>query len=342
MTKKGLLLVNLGTPEKPETPEVRRYLREFLSDPRVMDLPALGRWLLLNLVILPRRPAKSAEAYRKIWTPEGSPLLLNARAHAEAVTARLDASEWEVALGMRYGRPSLEEALAQLDRAHVSEITLLPLYPLNAVSANVTVVARVMELLTQRFDFPPLRVVPPFVQDAGFLAAMEAVARPAIEAAGADHVLFSFHGIPERHVHTQDAQGRHCEAHGCRETLHAENHHCYRAQAYWLTRTLAERLGLGPEAHSIGFQSRMRGTPWMQPYTDHAIPELAKRGVKRLAVICPSFVADCLETLEEIEIRGRDDFVAAGGEALTLVPSLNAHPAWVEATVAMVTAPRQA
>src|SRR5690606_14548569 len=328
MTKKGLLLVNLGTPDAPEPPEVRRYLREFLSDPRVMDLPALGRWLLLNLIILPTRPARSAEAYRKIWTPEGSPLVVNARADAEAVTARLDPKEWEVALGMRYGRPSIPEALAQLKRANVSEITLLPLYPLNAVSANVTVVARVMELLSRDFDFPPLRVVPPFVQDAGFLAAMEAVARPAIEAAGADHVLFSYHGIPERHVHTGDARGRHCDVLGCRERLHDENHSCYRAQAYWLTRTLAERLGLGPEAHSIGFQSRMSGTPWMQPYTDVVIPELAKRGVKRLAVICPSFVADCLETLEEIAMRGRDDFLAAGGEELALVPSLNAHPAW--------------
>lgn len=337
MSKKGLLLVNLGTPDAPNAPEVRRYLREFLSDPRVIDLPAPARWLLLNLIILPTRPARSAEAYRQIWTPEGSPLLVNARAHAEAVTAQMDPSRWAVALGMRYGRPSIPEALEQLEREGAGSITLLPLYPLNAVSANVTVVARVMELLTERFDFPPLHVLPPFFQDTDYLAAQEAVVRPALEAAAPDHVLFSYHGIPERHVHTRSAEGLHCDALGCRVSLNEKNHDCYRAQSYWLTRTLAARLGLAEDAHSVGFQSRLGRTPWLQPYTDHVIPELAARGVKRLAVISPSFVADCLETLEELEIRGREDFLAAGGEALTLVPSLNAHPAWVEATVRMAT-----
>lgn len=333
--KKGLLLVNLGTPDAPEAGPVRRYLREFLSDPRVLDINAAGRKLLLETVILPFRPAKSAEAYRKVWMPEGSPLMVHSRALEARVRERL-AGEWEVELGMRYGNPSLEEALGRLRARGVGQLAVLPLYPLNAASTQATTSARLFELLARDFDFPPVHVLPPFFDDAGFLDAFAAVARPVIAEARADHVLFSYHGLPERHMRKSDPSGRHCiVTPGCCEALGEVNAGCYRAQAFWMARELTGRLGLTAGQTTVSFQSRLGRDPWIKPYTDLVLPELAKRGVKRLAVMCPAFVADCLETLEEIGLRAREDFRAAGGEELTLVPSLNAHPLWVDAVVRM-------
>ena len=337
--KRGLLLVNLGTPDAPETPEVRRYLREFLSDPRVLDLPAVGRWLLLNLVILPFRPARSAAAYREVWTPQGSPLMVHSRALAAGLVGALGEG-WQVELAMRYGTPSIEQGLQRLRDAQVSDVTVLPLYPLNAASSNATAVAKVFEVLQQWFDFPPVRVVPPFFDQPGYLDATVAGARPVLEAARPDHVLFSYHGIPERHL----ARGGHSNGgcgpeSPCVHTLSERDGHCYRGQSYWLTRELGRRLELAPDTVSVGFQSRLGRTPWLRPYTDEVLVELAQRGVRRLVVLCPSFVSDCLETLEEIEIRGRESFRAAGGEELVLVPALNAAPQWVEAVVQMIEAP---
>ena len=335
MARKGLLLVNLGTPDAPETPEVRRYLREFLSDPRVLDMPAAGRWALLNFVILPFRPQKSAEAYRKVWMPEGSPLLVYSRALAEKVSAALG-DGWVVELAMRYGEPSIARGLERLKAAGVSELTVLPLYPLNAASTNATTAARVFELLAEAFDFPPVRVLPPFYDHPGFLDAFTQVTRPVLDEVRADHVLYSFHGLPERHMLKGDPSGAHClQREDCCATLGEVNRTCYRAQSFWTADALAQRLGLAREQYSVSFQSRLT-KKWIQPYTDVVLPELAARGVKRLAVVCPAFVADCLETLEEVALRARDQFREAGGEELALVPSLNAHPAWVETVVALV------
>jgi ferrochelatase len=334
--RKGLLLVNLGTPDAPQSGPVRRYLREFLSDPRVVDIHPVGRWLLLNLIILPFRPAKSAHAYRTIWMPEGSPLLVHSRALTAAVTGRL-AGEYEVELAMRYGTPSLPEAVARLHARGVRDFTVLPLYPQEAPSSSGSSLARTYEVLGGLWDVPNVRAVPAFHDDPGFLGAFAEVARPVLTGCRADHVLFSFHGVPERHVRKSDATGRHCLASaGCCDVLTEANRHCYRAQCYATARGLAERLGLAAEAWSVSFQSRLGRTPWVKPYTDLVLPELAARGVKRLAVMCPAFVADCLETLEEVGIRAREQFVACGGESLTLVPSLNAHPAWVDAVVRLV------
>jgi len=335
MRTKGLLLVNLGTPDAPEAGPVRRYLREFLGDPRVLDLPAAGR-LLLEGAILPFRPARSAEAYRKIWTAEGSPLLVYSRALEQAVAGRLE-GEYAVELAMRYGSPSLPSALARLRARGVSELTVLPLYPQEAASSSGSTRARVYELLAQRWDAPPVRMVPAFFDDPGFLDAFTQVAAPALARFGQDHLLFSFHGLPERHMRKSDPSGRHCLASPtCCDRLTEVNRTCYRAQSYATARALALRLGLGEGASSVSFQSRLGRTPWIHPYTDEVLPELAKQGVRRLAVMCPAFVADCLETLEEIGIRAREQFRAAGGEELLLVPSLNAHPAWVDAVVDLV------
>jgi ferrochelatase len=334
--RQGLLLVNLGTPDAPETGAVRRYLREFLSDPRVLDLSPLARWALLELLILPTRPARSAEAYRKVWTPQGSPLLVNSRTLAARLEDALGQA-WAVALGMRYGKPSLSSALGQLEAAGARSLTVLPLYPQYASSSTGSTLERVYELVGKAWNVPSLRVVPPFFDHPAFLGAWVEVARPVLADARPDHVLFSFHGLPERHIRKSDISGRHClRSPGCCDVAVAENRWCYRAQCVSTARSLAMRLGLASEQTTVSFQSRLGRTPWLKPYTDLVLGELAAKGVRRLAVLCPAFVADCLETLEEIGIRARADFLRAGGESLTLVPSLNAHPAWVRALVQLV------
>lgn len=327
----GLLLINLGTPDAPTTPAVRRYLREFLGDPRVLDINAVGRAMLLNLIILPLRPSKSAHAYQQIWDPQrGSPLMYHSQDLAAGVAQRLG-GDWVVELAMRYGSPSLERGLEALTRADVDRIVVLPLFPQAASSSSGTAVARVWELASRAWNVPAIDVVPAFFDDPGFLASFEEVSRPALAEARADHVLFSFHGLPVRHITKGDPTGARCYAKPdhCCDTL--ANPQCYRAQSFATARSLATRLGLAPDGYTVCFQSRLGRTPWIGPYTDHVIEDLAKQGKKRLAVLCPAFVADCLETIEEIGMRARAQWKAAGGEELTLVPSLNATPRWVEA-----------
>jgi len=326
----GVLLVNLGTPEAPRPREVRRYLREFLSDPRVMDLPALLRWLLLRLVILPTRPRTSAKAYREIWTDAGSPLLVHGRALRDAVAKALGA-DYSVELGMRYGDPSIPEALARLDTADVATLVVLPLFPQYASAATGSALARVLDVVGRAVRVPPLRTIGAFHGEPGFVRACAAVAGPTLTSFRPDHVLMSFHGLPERQVRAADPGGGHCLVRDdCCGTLGARNSGCYRAQCFATARALAAALDLAPRHHSVAFQSRLGRTPWIRPHTDQVLPELARSGARRLAVMCPSFVADCLETLEEIGIRAREQWRALGGEDFLLVPSLNAHPAWVD------------
>jgi ferrochelatase len=332
----GLLLVNLGTPDAPTPGAVRRYLREFLGDPRVIDMNRFGRFLLLNLVILPFRPRTSAHAYGKIWSERGSPLLLHGRELAAAVAERLG-DRWHVELAMRYGRPSIGQALDAFAAAAIDRIVVLPLYPQYASSSTGSTVEAVQAQAGARWNVPFIDVVEPFFAEPGFLDAAAAVARPVIDAAAADHVLFSFHGLPERQVRKSDPSGRHCLAAAtCCDALGEINRYCYRAQCYATARALAGRLALAADRHTVSFQSRLGRIPWIRPYTDQVIVELAGRGIERLAVLCPAFVADCLETLEEIGIRARDQFRAAGGKELTLVPCVNASPAWADAVAAMV------
>jgi protoporphyrin/coproporphyrin ferrochelatase len=330
----GILLVNLGTPDAPEPGPVRRYLREFLADPRVIDINPIGRAALLYLVILPFRPKRSAAAYRKIWTPQGSPLLVHSQALLEALRERI--AEHPVELAMRYGQPSIADALARLRERSCDRLVVLPLYPQYASSSTGSTVERIYRLTASLWNTPYINVIPPFYEHPAFLAAFAEVARPTLAALAPDHVLFSFHGLPERHV-IASADPKLCVARpDCCEQLVDGNRNCYRAQCFATARGLAAALELG-SAHgldqrwSISFQSRLGKTPWIKPYTDEVIPALAKRGVGKVAVLCPAFVADCLETLEEIGIRAREDFLAAGGSALELVPSLNSHPRWVAA-----------
>ena len=332
----GVLLVNLGTPDAPRAPEVRRYLREFLSDPRVLDLPALGRNALLYGVILPFRPKRSAEAYREIWGPDGSPLLVHGKALREGVERALD--DVPVALAMRYGNPSLEAGLQELERAGCDSLLVLPLYPQYASSSTGSTVEAVYRACAGRWNTPFVRVVPPFYDEPAFVRAFAEVARPVLDELRPDHVLFSYHGLPVRQVQKSAPDDPRCGAAdgSCCDALRVTNRQCYRAQSLATTRLLVEALGLEEDTTSTAFQSRLGRTPWIQPYTDQVVPELAEQGVRRLAVLCPSFVADCLETIEEIGMRAKDDFVAAGGEELRLVPSLNAEPAWIEACVTLL------
>jgi ferrochelatase len=338
----GLLLINLGTPRSPTTGDVRRYLREFLSDPHVIDIHPLARWLLLHLVILPRRPTKSAAAYRQIWTTRGSPLLCHSEDLCAALRTHLGEG-WLVELAMRYGEPAIADGLARLRDAGADPVVVVPLYPQHATSSTTTSIEAVRAAAARLGLAARLIFVGAFYDDPRFVAAFAASARPVLSRTPADHVLFSFHGLPERHIRRLDATGAHCLASAaCCDRIGDANRLCYRAHAFATARALAHALALAEDAWSVSFQSRLGRTPWIQPYTDQVIPALARRGVRRLVVLCPAFVADCLETLEEIGIRARADFVAAGGTELALVPSLNSSPAWVDTLAGLAREARDA
>ncbi len=341
MTRWGLLLINLGTPDSTSVPDVRRYLEEFLSDPRVIDLSPLGRWLLLNFAILPHRPQRSAHAYEQIWTPEGSPLLIAGERLAAKVRARLG-DDVPVALAMRYGNPSIAAGLGELRETGVDRVVVFPLFPQNSSAAWGSAVEKAFAVAAEMWKVPALSVVPPFYAEPEYLAAQVAVAHPALETARPDHVLFSFHGVPERHCRKGDPSGSHCLVRAdCCERIVAANRDCYRAQCFATGRSLAAELGLADGTWEVVFQSRLGRDPWIRPYMDARVRELAEQGVKRVAVLSPAFVADCLETLEEIGIRAAADFHAHGGEDLSLIPSLNDSAPWADAVVALATRPLQ-
>lgn len=344
----GVLLINLGTPDSPSVPDVRRYLAEFLSDPRVLDIHPVGRALLLHGVILRTRPRRSAAAYAQIWTPAGSPLLVESEKLRDAVADRLGAG-FRVELAMRYGSPSIEAALSRLLSEGPERIVVLPLFPQYASAATGSALARVFEVLEALERprpgapreagraRPEIRTVPAFYDDPGWLAAWRDVGREPIAAFAPDHVLFSFHGLPERQIRALDASGAHCFASaGCCDAVGPVNRACYRAQCFATSRGLARSLGLAATPWSVSFQSRLGRTPWIRPYTDEVLPTLSADGVRRLAVLCPAFVADCLETLEEIDIRLREQWRELGGEDMLLVPCPNAHPTWATAVAELV------
>jgi ferrochelatase len=336
--KSGVLLINLGTPDSPSVSDVRRYLREFLMDPRVIDISAVGRWLLVHLIILPTRPQRSAAAYKSIWTSEGSPLLVEEKKLTASVQKALG-DRFVVELGMRYGSPSIASALERIVKSDVDKIIVAPLFPQYASASTGSAVERVFAIAGSREHVPELRITGEFYESMGFIDAFAEVARPRLAEFKADHVLFSYHGLPERQIRKCDPTGAHCLlSTTCCDTIGAANRHCYRAQCFATTRALAAKLGLEADHHSLSFQSRLGRTPWIKPYTDFVLPELSAHGKKRLAVMCPAFVADCLETVEEIGIRAKEQWKSLGGEDLLLVPSLNAHPRWVESVCAMIRA----
>jgi len=332
----GVLLINLGTPDNPSVGAVRRYLREFLNDPMVLDISPIGRWMLLNLVILPWRPKQSAKAYQQVWRKEGSPLLIYSEALKDSLQNTLG-SDYTVELGMRYGNPSIASALTRLDEACVDRVVVLPLYPQYAMSSTGTALAALYEDAAARAIVPPLQVVPDFYEHPGYLDAAANMIDAERETFKPDHVFFSYHGLPERHVKKADRTDSHCLASaGCCDAIVPANRSCYRAQCMATTRGLVSRLHLTEDDYTVGFQSRLGRTPWIQPYTDELLPALIEQGKRRILVSCPSFVSDCLETLEEIGIRAREDFIEAGGEDLRLVPCLNDDQAWTDTVAQMV------
>jgi ferrochelatase len=326
----GLLLINLGTPESAAPSDVRPYLREFLSDPRVLDIPSWQRALLLNLIILPLRPKKSGEAYAKIWTGRGSPLLVNTIDLAAKVRARAGATV-TVEIAMRYGKPSIASALESLRRAGVDRIVVFPLYPQYSSAATGSSIEKVFEEAGRRWNTPYLHVVPPFYDHPAYIDACAAVAKPILEAGDPHAVLFSFHGLPERHCVKSDDTGAHClKRADCCDAIVQANRNCYRAQCLATARSLADRLGVPEDRRIVCFQSRLGRTPWIKPYTDLVLQELPGRGIKRAAILSPAFVADCLETLEELGIRAVETFREAGGERLDVVPAVNAEDRWAD------------
>jgi protoporphyrin/coproporphyrin ferrochelatase len=331
----GLLLVNLGTPESPKPGDVRRYLREFLSDPRVIDIGAVPRWLLLNLFILPFRPRASGRAYEKIWTERGSPLLFHGLDLLTKVQKRCGDGV-VVSLAMRYGNPSIEDALARFRAEAVDRIVVFPLYPQYSAAATGSSIERVFAVASRSWNVPSLQVVPPFYDHKAFIDACVRVAAPVYREAAWEKVVFSFHGLPERHCVKSDETGAHClKSPGCCDRIVEANRNCYRAQCYATARALAAGLGVPEDRRIVCFQSRLGRSPWIRPYTDEVVIDLARSGVKRALILSSAFVADCLETIEELGIRAADSFKAHGGETLRLVPSLNADESWADGVVAL-------
>jgi ferrochelatase len=330
MPKRAVLLVNLGSPDSTSIPDVRRYLREFLGDERVLDMWAPARWALLEGIILRTRPKKSAHAYSKIWTEEGSPLVATSVKVQRKLAAQLG-PDLPVYLAMRYGRPSVADAIEQMVEDKVEEVLLFPQYPHYAMASWETVVVQVYEAAAKRAPGIKLRSVQPFYGDADYLDALAAVTAPALQR-GFDHVLFSYHGIPERHVRQTDPSHAHClTVSDCCSDCSPVQATCYRAQCFATTRGLVKRLGLTPAQHSVSFQSRLAGEPWLRPFTDFELVRLPKEaGVKRLLILCPAFVADCLETLEEIAMTGKETFLGAGGTEYHQIPCLNDQQPYID------------
>jgi len=333
MPKQAVLLVNLGSPDSPSVPAVRRYLRQFLMDARVMDAPWPIRFGIVYGCILPFRPKQSAHAYRSIWTAEGSPLITMSRRVQALLQARVKVP---VELAMRYQNPSIEAALNSLAQQEVNELLVIPLFPHYAMSSFETAAERVKQVAWRRAPEIRLQVVPPYYEQPDYIAALVASAREHLDG-GYDHLLFSFHGVPERHLRKADPTDGHClQTPNCCEGESTAHRTCYRAQCFKTVRAFVRTAGIPGEKFSIAFQSRLGRDPWLQPYADRELIRLAREGKKRLLVLCPAFVSDCLETLEEIGQRGREAFLAAGGAELKLIPCLNDHPLWIDALENMV------
>lgn len=334
--KPGLLLINVGTTDSPDPADVRRYLKEFLSDPRVIDIPAWRRWLLLNLFILPFRPKQSGEAYAKIWTDEGSPLLIYTRGFAEGLRKRAG-DRLHVEVAMRYGRPSIRDALDRFERAGVDRLVVFPLYPQYSSAATGSTLEKVVLEAARGAVVPSVQTIPPFYDHRGFIESCARIAAPYLERARPERVFFSFHGLPERQVRATDRGGNHClQRDDCCSAIGPANRQCYRAQCFSTAKLLGDRLGVAEEQRIICFQSRLGRTPWIRPYTDELLVEEARAGCKRAVILAPAFVADCLETLEELGIRAVESFRSAGGETLDLVPCLNDEEQWIDAAWSIV------
>lgn len=326
--QRAILLMNLGSPDSTAVKDVRKYLNEFLMDGRVIDIPFIARALLVRGIIVPFRAPKSAEAYRTIWTNEGSPLIVLTKELQQALQQQI---EEPVAIAMRYGNPSPRQAYDELlqNNPDLKEILIVPLYPHYAMSSYETALVQAQEQY-EAGNYPfRISFVKPFYNEENYLNALATSMQPWLEKEY-DHILFSYHGIPERHLRkTAGSNGCNCmKIANCCEVNTVGHATCYRHQVFTTTRLVAEKLGLSKDKYSISFQSRL-GKGWLEPFTDIRLEQMPKEGIKKLLIICPAFISDCLETLEEIAERGKETFMEAGGESYEMIPCLNTHPMWV-------------
>lgn len=334
-SKTGVLLVNLGTPDSPAVPDVRKYLREFLMDGRVLDIPFLGRWALVNLVIAPFRAPKSAKIYRQLWEEEGSPLKFYGHRVEKLLQARLG-DEYVVKLAMRYQSPGIEAGLNAMRRAGLQRIVIIPFFPQYASASTGSVYEKVMDIVGTWQTIPEIRFTNTFFDRPQFIRAFADAARRYMAETNFDFFLFSYHGIPERQITKGDVTGQTCRFGTCCDTLTNDNRLCYRAQCFATTRLLVKELGLKEGTYTTSFQSRLGSTPWIKPYTDEVIKDLGKQGKKKVLAFSPAFVADCLETTVEVGDEYKELFEQNGGEHWQLVESLNDNPLWVELLAEMV------
>jgi len=317
--------LNLGSPEALTVPAVREYLNEFLMDERVIDLPYWSRRALVSLLLI-KRPKVKVEEYGSIWTDEGSPLIVTSRKVQTALQGQFD---FPVELAMNYAKPRIADALDRLQAAGVEELFIMPLYPHYAMSSYETVVVKVMTQLREKGNPFTTSLLQPFYEDSDYIEVLHEMAKPDLDA-GFDHLLFTFHGVPQRHLRKSDPSHEHClSTPDCCSTCHPAHATCYRHQCLRTAHALVNRAGIPGEKYSVSFQSRLGRDPWLEPYTDQTLERYGRQGMGRLLVISPSFVSDCLETLEEIDIAGAETYKGAGGGDFKLIPCFNDHPSWI-------------
>tara|TARA_X000000950_G_scaffold174324_1_gene211926 strand:+ start:305 stop:1339 length:1035 start_codon:yes stop_codon:yes gene_type:complete len=324
---KGALLINLGSPDSPDPSDVKRYLGEFLMDERVIDTSKALRTFLVKGIILNTRPKKSAKAYKKIWWEEGSPLIVLSKRLQKSVQKKISIP---VELAMRYGNPSIEEGIKNLVNQGVNEVILIPLYPQFAMATTETILVLAEEVRSQNHPNLSFTVLPPFYNHPDYIRVLSESIQDNLKDKEWEHLLFSYHGIPERHIRKSDVTKSHCKIDkSCCQTSSKAHKYCYRHQCYETTRQVAEYLELKEGTFSTSFQSRLGLDPWLRPYTDQTVAKFAKKGVKKMAIATPAFVSDCLETLEEIGMEAAEDFEEKGGEKLYVIPCINDRPDWV-------------
>lgn len=329
LQRTGILLVNLGTPDSYSVWDVRKYLREFLMDKRVIDIPSVSRWALVNLVIAPFRAPKSASVYRKLWRDRGSPLLFYGRDLKDALQQKMDETI-VVELAMRYQSPSISEGLTNLAAFSPSRIVIVPLFPQYASATTGSVIDKCMEIIKKWQSIPEILFIAKFFNHPEFIKTLAVIAAPYLEKENYDYFVFSYHGVPERQI-LKASTGKYCELNdSCCAIYGEQNEFCYRAQCFENSRKLAAALGIPSGRYAVTFQSRLGKDPWIKPYTDDFIKQLPAKGYKKVLAFSPAFVADCLETTIEVGEEFRHLFLEAGGVKWDLVESLNAHPVWVE------------
>jgi len=333
--KVGVLIINLGTPDSPSVGDVRKYLFEFLNDPRVIDIPAILRFLLVNFIIVPFRASKSAKIYKDLWTKDGSPILIYGISIRDKLQLALG-NDFEVHLAMRYQNPSMDDVLAKMEKNNYKKIIIIPLFPQYASASTGSAIDKAMKLISKWWVIPELQIISQFYDNEGYLnTIIERAKQYNIDEY--DHILFSYHGLPVRQVDKVYSDGTLCEEHNCESEINDSNTYCYKATCYATTRLLVEKLNIPNEKYTVCFQSRL-DKKWLEPFSDKVIVEQAKKGAKKLLVFSPAFVADCLETTIEIGKEYQQLFEENGGEKIQLVESLNDHPLWINTLKKMVMA----